>query len=201
MFEEEGRVQSAESSKRHEQSTMEEQARSAEAAANESMPLAHVVLYQPEIPQNTGNIARTCAAVNARLWIVRPAGFRLDDRHLRRAGLDYWEHVRWDAVDNWNDLLSRLEQPRIWMFSRFASQALWDADLHRGDTLLFGSESAGLPPSFHQEYRERSLVLPTMAAVRSLNLATTAGIALYEMLRRFPEAVPRATPPGPVPPG
>ena len=87
----------------------------------------HIVLYQPEIPENTGNIGRTCVAVGAKLWLVRPLGFRLDDRRLRRAGLDYWEHLQWEAVDDWHALRRRLSDRGYWFFSKTASQSYTEA--------------------------------------------------------------------------
>ena len=158
--------------------------------ADGGRPTAHVVLYQPEIPQNTGNIGRSCVAVGAKLWIVRPTGFRLDQRQLRRAGLDYWQHLQWTEADHWADLQHRLTQPdqavgpRQWFFSRHAKQLLWDAAFSRGDVLVFGSETAGLPASILAANQATAVRLPTTAEVRSLNLATTVGIALYELLRQ-----------------
>jgi tRNA (cytidine/uridine-2'-O-)-methyltransferase len=108
----------------------------------------------------------------------------LDDRHLRRAGLDYWPHVQWEAVDHWKQLLERLPAARLWLFSRFAQRCLWDSELTVGDGLVFGSESAGLPASLREAYADRALVLPTDSVVRSLNLATTVGVALFELVRR-----------------
>ena len=96
----------------------------------------HIVLHQPEIPDNTGNIGRTCVALAAKLWLVRPLGFRLDDRHLRRAGLDYWEHLQWEAVDNWETLLLRLFTRSFWFFSKTAAQ------LHGGE--FFARRRVGL---------------------------------------------------------
>ncbi|MGB0760808.1 MAG: TrmH family RNA methyltransferase, partial [Rubripirellula sp.] len=113
----------------------------------ENEPSAHVVLYQPEIPQNTGNIGRTCVAVNAKLWIVRPAAFQLDDAKLRRAGLDYWTHLqRGDAV-NWDDLVSQLQPRPMYFLSKFAKRTIWEAEFRRGDVLVFGRETSGLPAS------------------------------------------------------
>lgn len=145
---------------------------------------AHVVLYQPEIPQNTGNIGRTCVAVGAKLWIVRPAAFQLDDAKLKRAGLDYWSHLdRGDAV-NWQDLLAQLPSARMFFLSRFAKRTVWDAEFRRGDVFVFGRESAGLPKSILDPEDPRALRLPMSPHVRSLNLATTAGIILYEHQRQ-----------------
>lgn len=146
------------------------------------------MLYQPEIPQNTGNIGRTCVATGASLWIVRPAAFRLDDRSLRRAGLDYWQHLDFHVAAHWTELRERLpETPErtYWYFSRFAKRSLWDAAPQHGDVLVFGSETSGLPDSLREAAGERALRLPTTEKVRSLNLATTVAVALYDVARRF----------------
>lgn len=152
--------------------------------SQENEPSAHVVLYQPEIPQNTGNIGRTCVAVNAKLWIVRPAAFQLDDAKLRRAGLDYWAHLeRGDAV-NWDDLVSQLHPRPMYFFSKFAKRTILEAEFRRGDVFVFGRETSGLPASILDPEDPRALRLPTSEHVRSLNLATTAGIVLYEHQRQ-----------------
>lgn len=153
-------------------------------------PPAHVVLYQPEIPQNTGNIGRTCVAVDAKLWIVRPAAFRIDDTRLRRAGLDYWQHLALGDAANWDDLKRQLSGHRFFFFSRFAKRTIWDADFRRGDVLVFGRETAGLPDSILDPDAPHSLRLPVGPHVRSLNLATTVGIALYEHQRQIGAAGP-----------
>lgn len=148
-------------------------------------PRFHVVLYEPEIPQNTGNIGRTCVAAEAKLWIVRPCGFRLDSHHLRRSGMDYWENLEWQAVDDWAQLeMERGDGGQFWYFSKYASRTLWETPFSAGDTLVFGSESRGLPPSFHTSYAARSVALPMAAGVRSLNLASSVAIALYEAWRQ-----------------
>lgn len=156
-----------------------------DTAPSAPTPTAHVVLYQPEIPQNTGNIGRTCVAVGAKLWIVRPAGFQIDDRQVRRAGLDYWQHLSLGDADDWADLLCQLRPRRMFMLSKFARRSIWDVDFQRGDTFVFGRETAGLPDSILDPDDPRSLCLPMSAAVRSLNLATTVGIVLYEQQRQL----------------
>ena len=147
-------------------------------------PNAHVVLYQPEIPQNTGNIGRTCVATGAKLWIVRPAGFRLDDAKLRRAGLDYWQHLQFGDANNWEDLTAQLAPRRFFYFSRFARRSIWEADFQPEDVLVFGRESGGLPDSILDPDAATSLRIPTSQYVRSLNLATSVGIVLYEHQRQ-----------------
>lgn len=148
-------------------------------------PLFHVVLYQPDIPQNTGNIGRSCLAVGAKLWLVRPLGFRLDSRYLRRAGMDYWEHVNCQAVDNWAELETHLGGRRMWLFTRYAEQLVWEAAFQPGDVFVFGSETRGLPDALRASHAERCLKLPMRPDVRSLNLASTANTILYEAVRQL----------------
>ncbi len=148
-------------------------------------PPLHVVLYQPDIPQNTGNIGRTCVAVGAKLWLIRPLGFRLDEKHLRRAGMDYWQHLDWEAVDSWDDVRERLPGRRVWCLTKFATRLVWDADFQRGDIVLFGSETRGLPESIRTEHSANNLKLPMRDVVRSLNLASTANTVVYEALRQL----------------
>lgn len=148
-------------------------------------PLLHIVLFQPEIPPNTGNIGRTCVAVGAKLWLVRPLGFILDDKHLRRAGMDYWEHLEVEVVDDWPQLVARLPAPRIWFFSRWAERTYFDVAFERGDALVFGSESAGLPAEILAEHKERLIKLPTRPQVRSLNLSSCVCAATYEAVRQL----------------
>ncbi len=156
-----------------------------DTTASSGGPAAHVVLYQPEIPQNTGNIGRTCVAVGAKLWIVRPAGFQFDDSRVRRAGLDYWKHLSLGDAANWQDLLAQLNPPRLFFLSKFAKRTIWDADLQRGDAFVFGRETSGLPSSILDPHDPRALRLPISEQVRSLNLATTVGIVLYEQQRQM----------------
>ena len=148
-------------------------------------PTLHIVLHTPDIPQNTGNIGRTCVAVGAKLWLVRPLGFRLDEKHLRRAGMDYWEHVDWEAVENWHDLKARLAGTNFWYLTKTARRLVWDAEFQHGDVLVFGSETRGLPSSILQEDPLRNLRFPMHAPVRSLNLASTATAVIYEAVRQF----------------
>ncbi len=148
-------------------------------------PLLHVVLYQPDIPQNTGNIGRTCVAVGAKLWLIRPLGFQLDERHLRRAGMDYWEHLDYEVADSWAEVRARLPQATVWCIENPAGRLLWQAAFQPGDVLLFGSESRGLPASILDDLRATTVQLPMRPEVRSLNLASTVNTAVYEALRQF----------------
>lgn len=148
-------------------------------------PLLNVVLYQPDIPQNAGNIGRTCVAVGAKLWLVRPLGFRLDEKHLRRAGMDYWQHLDWEAVESWEEIERRLPSRNVWCLTKFATRLAWDAQFQRGDILLFGSETRGLPESLRTRYAASNLKLPMREEVRSLNLASTVNTIVYEAVRQF----------------
>ena len=147
----------------------------------------NVVLYQPEIPHNTGSVGRTCVAVGAKLWLVRPLGFQIDDKHLRRAGMDYWQHLDWQAVDSWPQLLDHLPEERMWYFSKFATQSYTQANFQSGDVLIFGSESQGLPVSWREEKPDRFLRIPIRPAARSLNLSNAVAIAAFEAKRQREE--------------
>jgi tRNA (cytidine/uridine-2'-O-)-methyltransferase len=148
----------------------------------------HVVLVQPEIHWNTGNAGRTCLAAGATLHLVKPLGFSLDDREVRRAGLDYWEHVDvrlWESWDEFERQLPSLGEP--WFFSTKASGLIWDAPLGSAKdvVLIFGRETGGLAPPIHERYAGRMLAMPIASPhVRSLNLSTSVGIAVYEVLRQ-----------------
>jgi tRNA (cytidine/uridine-2'-O-)-methyltransferase len=148
-------------------------------------PLLHIVLHQPEIPHNTGSVGRTCVAAGAKLWLVRPLGFRVDDYYLRRAGLDYWQHLEWEAVDDWAELLRRLPGCRPYLFSKTAARPYTDVAYAVGDVLVFGSESQGLPASLIAGQTDHTLRIPIREQVRSLNLSNSVAIAVYEALRQF----------------
>jgi tRNA (cytidine/uridine-2'-O-)-methyltransferase len=143
------------------------------------------VLYQPEIPQNTGNIGRTCVAVGAKLWLVRPLGFRLDAKHLRRAGLDYWQHLDWEVVDRWEDVTRRIPDERMWLFSKTAATLYCDVVYQPGDVLVFGPETTGLPRTLLSQYPDRLLRIPIRPQARSLNLSNAVAVAAYEPLRQW----------------
>src|SRR5262245_35786364 len=148
-------------------------------------PRLHVVLHQPEIPYNTGSVGRTCVAVGAKLWLVRPLGFRVDDYYLRRAGLDYWERLVWKVVDNWEALLTQLPAGRRWLFTKKASRSYLDVNYQRGEVLVFGSESAGLPDTLLAAHADSQLRIPIRSDVRSLNLSNSVAVAAYEALRQW----------------
>ncbi len=144
----------------------------------------HIVLYQPEIPQNTGTIGRTCVALDAKLWLVGPLGFRMDERRLRRAGLDYWQHLQWERVADWPSLLQRLPSAPVWFFSKKALRPYTTADFGPSDVLVFGSETQGLPASLLRAEDEHCLRIPMRSEARSLNLACSVAIAAYEWSRQ-----------------
>jgi tRNA (cytidine/uridine-2'-O-)-methyltransferase len=152
-------------------------------------PRLHIVLHQPEIPHNTGSVGRTCVAVGAKLWLVRPLGFRIDDYYLRRAGLDYWDHLEWEVVDDWAALMDRMAEQspdrQPWFFTKTATRLYTDVAYQQGDVVVFGSESNGLPPSLLEPNRDRSLRVPIREQVRSLNLSNCVGIVAYEALRQW----------------
>ena len=148
----------------------------------------HVVLVHPEIHWNTGNAGRTCLAAGATLHLIEPLGFSLEEREVKRAGLDYWEHVDlrvWPSWDAFERELPALGEP--WFFSTKARRLLWDAPLgeSRNTVLVFGRETGGLPAELHERFADRFLSMPIASpVVRSLNLSTSVGIAAYEVLRR-----------------
>jgi tRNA (cytidine/uridine-2'-O-)-methyltransferase len=140
-----------------------------------------VVLYQPEIPANTGNIARLCAAAEVRLHLIHPLGFQVDDKHLKRAGLDYWAEVDIRHHDCFEDFLERCSvKDHIAAFSRHAATPYTDARVNEGDFLLFGRETMGLPQTVRDAYP--CYGIPMWGNVRSLNLSTAVGIVLYHCL-------------------
>ncbi len=146
----------------------------------------NIVLFQPEIPHNTGSIGRTCVGLGAKLWLVRPLGFQLSNHLLRRAGLDYWEFLDYEAVNDWAELRRKLPQwERYFFFTKKAQRSFWDAKFQAGDVLVYGSESCGFPDSFHEEYAPQCLRIPIHSEIRSLNLSVSVGISAYEAVRQI----------------
>jgi tRNA (cytidine/uridine-2'-O-)-methyltransferase len=146
----------------------------------------HVVLVEPEIHFNTGNVGRTCLGAGAQLHLVEPLGFSLDDREVRRAGLDYWPRVQPRVWPSWEALAAQLpELGEPYFFSAEGPSSFWEVEFPPRTVLVFGRESVGLPFVLRRRYRERLLQLPMAdPQLRSLNLSTTVGIALYEVLRQ-----------------
>lgn len=153
------------------------------------VPPFHVVLVEPEIPPNTGNVARICAATSSPLHLVGPLGFRIDDHAVRRAGLDYWHLVDLRRHLDWAHFLhafrrERGESARIWLFTAKTQRSWFDVEPAAGDALVFGRESVGLPRELCEAHPETTVAIPTSGAVRSHNLANAVAIGVYEGLRR-----------------
>jgi tRNA (cytidine/uridine-2'-O-)-methyltransferase len=148
-------------------------------------PPLHVVLVEPEIPPNTGNIARMCAATGSHLHLVEPLGFQLDDAKLKRAGLDYWDAISPRLHPDFDAYLAATRPPRLFLFSTGGTRSIYDADFAPGDHLVFGSETRGLSDELLARFPGQILGIPLRTEhVRSLNLSTAAGIAVYEALRQ-----------------
>ncbi len=152
------------------------------------MPTVHLVLFEPEIPANTGNIIRLCFLNDLRLHLIEPLGFSLDDASLRRAGIDYWEKFR-DRVErhpDWETFVARHPKAEAngRFFSAHAERSFWDADYPDPAYLVFGRETAGLPKAFHERYAANLVTIPKRGEGRSLNLSNAAAVAAYEVMRR-----------------
>jgi len=142
-----------------------------------------IVLFEPEIPPNTGNIARLCAATKIPLHLIEPLGFKVDDKHLRRAGLDYWPHVDVTIHPDFEDFLTKVAPPRLVMASAKAATSHHRFTFHPDDAIVLGPETRGLPADLLERFPE-SVRIPIWGEVRSLNLSTATGILLYEALRQ-----------------
>jgi tRNA (cytidine/uridine-2'-O-)-methyltransferase len=145
----------------------------------------NVVLYHPEIAANAGAIGRTCVAAGARLWLVRPLGFHLDDRYLRRAALDYWDQLDYKTVDGLDEVAAELGRDRLWSFSTRAARVYTEARFRPGDALVFGPESRGLPPSWLDDRPDRAVRIPIRPEARCLNLSSAVAIGLFEAVRQI----------------
>ena len=144
-----------------------------------------IILHEPEIPMNTGNIARTCACTGARLHLIRPLGFDISDKAVKRAGLDYWQYVDVSVYDSLDEFFSRMGDENLWLATTKAPRCYADADFCSGDVkLMFGKETAGLPEWLRERYRDRCVRIPMIGPVRSLNLANSVAILCYEALRQ-----------------
>lgn len=142
-----------------------------------------IVLYQPQIPQNTGNIVRTCSITGTGLTLVRPLAFRISDRSLKRAGLDYWDEVDIEYTDDLEAYLEKEQKP-FYFFSTKAKKNYTDIEFAEDSLLIFGSETSGLPAHIHEKYANHFYTIPMIANRRSLNLSNSAAIVLYEGLRQ-----------------
>ncbi len=164
----------------------EREARAASTKHIESpKPLLQLILYQPEIASNTGSIGRTCVAIGARLWLIRPLGFRINDRLIRRAGLDYWDALDYRIVDTLQEVAVALPAARFCYFSTKAQQSYTSISYKAGDALVFGPESRGLPERLLEADPSGSVRIPMRPEARSLNLAVAAAIGAYEAIRQI----------------
>lgn len=145
----------------------------------------NIVLFAPEIPQNTGTIGRLAVSTNSKLHLIEPLGFSLEDKFLKRAGLDYWQFLNPSIYKDWEDFLSKQNPERMFFISTHGRKDFFDAEFQEGDYLVFGRESAGLPEEFHKRYPEQFCRIPMPGEFnRSLNLANAASIVLYEAMRQ-----------------
>ncbi len=149
--------------------------------------MIHIVLYEPEIPQNTGNIMRTCVAMNCKLHLIEPLGFSLDEKHLRRSGLDYRKDLEYTTYPNWQAFLSKQGEGKMYFVSRYAKQTP-DAFTYPSDRdiyLVFGKESTGIPKDILKDHLDRCTRLPMVASARSMNLSNCVAIMAYEVNRQL----------------
>ena len=149
-------------------------------------PLFKIVLLEPEIPQNTGNIGRTCVGLECELHIIGPMSFEITDANLKRAGLDYWQHLTWFYYESYAEWFKKVEDTkRVFYFSTKVKQTYYEIQYQRGDWLVFGKETKGLPPEILQSNPTQTVTIPQTGPVRSLNLATSVAIAVYEGFRQL----------------
>ena len=148
----------------------------------------HVILDRPEIAGNVGAVGRTCVAVGASLWLIRPLGFHLDDPHRRRAGLDYWEHLELRVVNAFEEVAEVVGHDRIWAFSTRSTLPFTSVRYRAGDALLFGPESRGLPARLLEARPDRVVRIPIRPEARSLNLSVSAAVGLFEAVRQIEAA-------------
>lgn len=146
--------------------------------------MLNIVLLEPEIPANTGNIGRTCVAANARLHLIEPMGFRITEKQVKRAGLDYWHKLDYTVYDNYSDFLNRNPGAVIYMATTKARHTYSDIKYEDGCYLMFGKESAGIPEEMLLENEERTIRIPMFGDIRSLNLGNSVAVVVYEALRQ-----------------
>jgi len=144
----------------------------------------NIVLLEPEIPQNTGNIARTCAATGTRLHLIKPFGFSIDDKYLKRAGLDYWDKLNVQIYENFDEFLEKNNNPKIFMATTKALNIYSGVKYDMDCFIMFGKETAGIPESILKNYKDTSVRIPMLNEIRSLNLSNSVNIILYEALRQ-----------------
>lgn len=149
--------------------------------------MLNIILFQPEIPANTGNIARTCIGFNARLHLIRPYGFILSDSNLKRSGVDYWDKLELYEYDTFDDFLEKNNHPNIFIYTRYGSKKPNEINYSKNDDIyiMFGKESTGVPKIILNKYINNLIRIPTSKNIRSLNLSNTVAIACYEVLKQF----------------
>lgn len=146
----------------------------------------NIVLFEPEIPQNTGNIARTCVLTGSRLHLIKPLGFSLDEKHLRRAGLDYWKYLDLSLYDSYEELREKYKQSIFYFSTTHGKNFYYDAKFKDGDFIVFGRETCGLPDEIRDSDPERCIRVPMIkTSTRSLNLSNTVAVVAYEALRQL----------------
>lgn len=146
--------------------------------------MMHIVLHEPEIPQNTGNIARTCAATGATLHLIEPLGFSLDEKHIKRAGLDYWHLVNIKTYKNYEEFLVKNNYPKVYMATTKSKQTYTDVEYEEDSYIMFGKETAGIPEEILLDNKETCIRIPMISQVRSLNLSNSVAVVIYEALRQ-----------------
>lgn len=144
----------------------------------------HIILHQPEIPANTGNIGRTCAAAGTSLHLIEPLGFRLDEKSIKRAGMDYWQHLDVTRYINFEDFRKRHPGAKIWFATTKARQVYTEVEYGPDDFIMFGKESAGIPEEILVDHEETCIRIPMLPQIRSLNLSNSVAVVLYEALRQ-----------------
>lgn len=144
----------------------------------------NIILHQPEIPQNTGNIGRTCVATGTSLHLIEPLGFRLDEKSIKRAGMDYWEHLDIHRYVNFQEFLEKNPNAKIWMATTKAKHSYTEVEFGENDFIMFGKESAGIPEEILVDNEETCIRIPMLPQIRSLNLSNSVAIVLYEALRQ-----------------
>ena len=144
----------------------------------------HIILHQPEIPANTGNIGRTCVATGTSLHLIEPLGFRLNEKEIKRAGMDYWEHLDVRRYINFKEFLEQNPGAKIWMATTKAKKVYSNVSFGKDDYIMFGKESAGIPEEILARHREDCVRIPMIGGIRSLNLGNSAAVILYEALRQ-----------------
>ena len=146
--------------------------------------MLNIVLYEPEIPANTGNIGRTCVATNTRLHLIEPLGFRLNEKNLKRAGMDYWEHLDVTTYIDYRDFMEKNPGAKIYMATTKGQNVYTEVSYEEDCYIMFGKESAGIPEEILIEYSDTCIRIPMLPTIRSLNLSNSVSIVLYEALRQ-----------------